>query len=109
MQRFKTTILLASILGILVVATVAATIVSNKKAEKKSEGGGSLLAVNIDDVNKIEIRKKGETQILVKTMGQWQVFGTTDVRANQTAISDLLNKAKEIQKDELVSENPEKQ
>jgi len=107
MQRFKTTILLASILGILIVATIGASIVSNKK--NSNNEGSVLVGVNMDEVDKIEITNNGAVHELVKTGNQWVVASQNNVRANQAAVNDILNKTKEIKKDELVSSKPENQ
>lgn len=107
MQRFKTTILLASILGILIVATIGASIASNRKNKKKSEGG-LFVPVNIDEIGKIEVISEGKTHEFVKMDGQWAVLSAGNAKADQKAVSDMLNCIKEMSKEEVVSENPDK-
>lgn len=106
MQRFKTTILLASILGILIVATIGASIMSNKKNAKKE--GEAIVGINIDDITKIEIKNKEKIQILSKVDGQWLVSSANNAKADFQAINGILSRIKEMKKEELVSEKADK-
>lgn len=106
MQRFKTTILLASILGILIVATIGAAVVSKNKNTKKT-AGDALVNVNISDVDKIEVNSNGKKQELVKASGEWVVSSSGNLKADQEAVNTMLDKIKEIKKDDVASNNPD--
>lgn len=106
MQRFKTTILLASILGILIVATIGASIASKKRSGKNE--GGAFVAFNTEEVDKIEVINSGKTQELSKTGGQWLVSSAGNAKADQTAVSEFLENIKEMTKKEIASANPDK-
>jgi len=106
MQRFKTTILLAVVLGILIIVTATASIVSNRKQEDKN--GEALITANIREANKIEIIKEGEIQELSKIDNKWVVSSKSGVDADQVAVNEMINKTEEITKGDLASTNPEK-
>lgn len=106
MQRFKTTILLASILGILIVATVGAIIVSKNK-NAKNAAAGALLSINLNDVDKIEINSNGKKQELAKTSGEWIVSSSGNLKADRDDVNVLLDEAKKIKKSNTVSKNPD--
>ena len=104
MERFKTTILLASILGILIVAVVGVSIASNKKKRNK-EMGELFVPVNIDEISKIKIISKKKTQELSKIDNQWAVSSAGNIKADQKAVSDILDCIKEMRKEEIISAN----
>ncbi|TRZ77219.1 DUF4340 domain-containing protein [bacterium] len=106
MQRFKTTILLAIVLGILIVVTATASIISNGKQDDKN--GEALITANIREANKIEIIKGEEIQELSKVENKWVVSSKSGVNADQAVVNEMINKAEEITKNDLASTNPEK-
>ncbi len=106
MQRFKTTILLAVVLGVLIVVTATASIISNGKQENKN--GEALITADIHEINKIEIIKNGEIQELNKIENKWVVSSKLGVDADQVAVNEMINKTKEMIKGDLASTNPEK-
>ncbi len=106
MQRFKTTILLAVVLGVLIVVTAVASIMSNGKQEDKS--GEALITANIREANKIEVIKGEEIQELSRVENKWVVSSKSGVDADQGAVNEMINKAEEITKNDIASTNPEK-
>jgi len=94
------------VLGILIVVTAVASIMSNGKQD--NNGGEALITVNIREANKIEIIKDEEIQELSKVENKWVVSSKSGVDADQVAVNEILNKTEEITKNDLVSTNPEK-
>lgn len=64
--------------------------------------------LNIEAITKIELKEANQTYILEKRNNQWVVSSKDDVKANQEAVLRVLNKTKELTKDEVASKNPEK-
>lgn len=64
--------------------------------------------LNIEEITKIELKEANQTHTLEKKNNQWVVSSKGDVKANQEAVLKVLNKTKELTKDEVASKNPEK-
>ena len=102
------------LLGILIFLGAAILIVDNPwgkdERTKKVESARKLFpSFDIDVVTKIEITVDSTTTILTKSGGQWLVESMDSYPADQQGVKDILEKASEFKKLDLISKNPDKQ
>ncbi len=108
MLRFKNTVILFLIFIIL---GIIALIVETPFKEPKKKGGIEDLlftGINREEVSRIEITKGTENVILEKRDGNWIISSLKDFPADKKYIDVMIKKVKDMKKDDIVSNNPEK-
>ncbi|MBI5183651.1 MAG: DUF4340 domain-containing protein, partial [Nitrospinae bacterium] len=108
MPRFKNTLILSVIFIILAIIVL---IIENPFKESKKKGGSEDLlftGINSDEVSRIEITKGTENTILEKRDGGWIISSLNDFHADKRYIDNMIKKIKDMKKENMASNNPEK-
>jgi hypothetical protein len=71
-----------------------------------SEPAPAILTLNQDDLNKIELKKKGEDQIVIAkdSNGKWQITSPKPMAVDDSAISGMLSTLSSLNSERLVEE-----
>ncbi len=106
----KKNLILAAILFLLVLVSYVYQGPMQDWKAKSGKQENFLQAVNIDEINSIEIVKNGELLKFNKQDNRWKIDGTKDFYIKDDIMVGVISSLKEAQKAEieLVSENPEK-
>ncbi len=81
---------------------------SNENSKSSAETPAKLLTLNEPDVVKIEIRRKGAEDAIIRknSSGKWEITAPESLNADQTAVSELLSNLSSLSSDRLIEEKP---
>ncbi len=106
----KKNLILSGVLAVLILLAWAYQGPFKNYKVKAGKAENFLSAINIDQIDRMEITRNGKTDVFLKQEEKWKIDGTKDFfmdSALAKGVADSLNSAKTAEAD-LVSENPQK-